>query len=320
MIVDAYSQAEQARAIALLKAGELVAIPTETVYGLAADASQPAAVAKIFAFKQRPVTNPLIVHIATVEQLNDWAVAISPAAYRLAASFWPGPITLILNKALWVPDCVTAGQDTIALRIPSHPATLELLSRFKGGLAAPSANLYTHLSPTTAKHVERALGADLLILDGGPAAVGIESTIIDCSSNLPTILRPGMVSANMVSAVLGQTVSYDEASEIKRPGAHILHYAPHAKLQLIASALLVNDWPAMDLSTTGFITYSNDIVWPMAAIVQPLSSDPATYARDLYSALHYLDQRHCAQIVVELPPNAAPWYAVHERLIKASAK
>ncbi len=318
MIVDAYLPAAQAQAIALLTRGDLVAIPTETVYGLAADASQATAVAKIFALKQRPTSNPLIVHIGSMAQLNDWAVHVPHLAYRLAAAFWPGPMTLILKKAPWVPRCVTAGQETIALRIPNHPAALALLKQFNGGVAAPSANLYTQLSPTTAQHVEHSLGSELLILDGGPAQIGIESTIIDCSSGEVSILRPGMLSAEMISTVLGQRVNYHAASEIKRPGSHYLHYAPQADCQLLTHERLATEWSVMDLATTGFITYSCDIAWSSAAKVQRLSSHPAEYARDLYRALHHLDQQRCARILVELPPTTVAWYAVHERLHKAA--
>jgi tRNA threonylcarbamoyl adenosine modification protein (Sua5/YciO/YrdC/YwlC family) len=195
---------EVVRAAALLRAGELVAFPTETVYGLGADASNPGAIARIFAAKGRPADHPLIVHLPDAGQLERWAVDIPEAAHGLAAAFWPGPLTLILRRHPSVSDAITGGQDTVGLRVPNHPLALQLLREFGGGVAAPSANRFGRISPTTAAHVRDELGAAVsMILDGGPCAVGIESTILDLSAGRARILRPGMLDAAAIAAVLG---------------------------------------------------------------------------------------------------------------------
>ena len=192
------------RAVAVLRAGGLVAIPTETVYGLAADASNPGAVAKIFAVKQRPVHHPLIVHIAAAEQLDDWAATIPSAAAVLADACWPGPLTLLVPRAARVLDVVTGGLDTVGVRVPAHPLTLALLTEFGGGLAAPSANRFGRVSPTTAEHVRADLGDDVgFVLDGGPCPGGVESTIVDVSGPVPRLLRPGGIAREEIERVLG---------------------------------------------------------------------------------------------------------------------
>ncbi|MGL6041669.1 MAG: L-threonylcarbamoyladenylate synthase, partial [Deefgea sp.] len=197
-------------ALALLRAGELVGIPTETVYGLAADASQPAAVAKIFAAKGRPNDHPVIVHIAGIEQLSDWAQNIPDSAYQLANAFWPGPLTLILERQDHVSDSVTGGQNTVGLRAPAHPITHELLTQFGGGLAAPSANQFGHVSPTTAEHVRHEFTCDQLelILDGGACHVGVESTIVSLVGGVAKLLRPGGISRAAIEAVLGTAIEH----------------------------------------------------------------------------------------------------------------
>lgn len=317
MIVSANSPQAIEAAVEVLRHGGLVAMPTETVYGLAADASQVAAVAQIYLRKQRPANNPLIVHLADVAQLSDWAINIPAVAYRIANHVWPGPVTLVLQKAAWVPEIVTAGQASIALRIPSHPVALSLLQAFGGGLAAPSANRFTRLSPTTAQHVEQGLGKDLMILDGGAANVGIESTIVDCTGERLTILRPGMLGAAALSEIVGYSVQYHTASEIQRPGSHWLHYTPQAECCLMTSAALLQQQKC-DLAETGFVVYSPSVAQALGStrLIQ-LSSEPAAYARELYAALHVLDAAVCRRIVVELVPDAPDWYAVRERLNKA---
>ncbi|MGB7502317.1 MAG: L-threonylcarbamoyladenylate synthase, partial [Azonexus sp.] len=198
------------RAVELLRAGELVAFPTETVYGLGADASNPAAVAKIFAAKGRPADHPLIVHLAGHDAVDHWAEQVPAVAWELMETFWPGPLTLILKKQAWVPSTVTGGQDTVGLRVPGHPVALELLRRFAAvagehaGIAAPSANRFGRISPTTAAHVQEELGDRIsLTLDGGPCTVGIESTIVDCSGGEPVVLRPGHISPAHLETVFG---------------------------------------------------------------------------------------------------------------------
>jgi len=193
------------KAAALLRQGELVAFPTETVYGLGADASNPEAVAKIFAAKGRPADHPLIVHIPGVEHLDRWAREIPETAFASAKAFWPGPLTLILKRQPNVPDAVTGGQDTVGIRVPGHPLALELLKAFDGGVAAPSANRFGHVSPTTAQHVHDELGSAVaMVLDGGPCRVGIESTIVNLTGPQSRILRPGMISAADLGRVLGR--------------------------------------------------------------------------------------------------------------------
>ncbi|TNF37501.1 MAG: threonylcarbamoyl-AMP synthase, partial [Deltaproteobacteria bacterium] len=226
-----------AEAVKVLERGGLVAVPTETVYGLAADASQPEAVLRIFLAKGRPADHPLIVHLPGASALSRWAAEVPPAAVALADAFWPGPLTMILPKADWVDPCVTGGRDSIGLRVPSHPMTLALLRAFDGGLAAPSANRFGHVSPTTAEHVREDLGDRVdLILDGGPCPVGIESTIIDLSEDVPAILRLGAVTRDDLSEVLGRDVRVALDGPVKAPGQLASHYAPCAEVEVVAVA------------------------------------------------------------------------------------
>jgi L-threonylcarbamoyladenylate synthase len=242
------SDADYERAVDLLRAGELVAIPTETVYGLGADAANPAAVAKIFAAKGRPADHPLIVHLAGHDAVDHWAEQVPAVAWELMETFWPGPLTLILKKQAWVPDAVTGGQDTVGLRVPGHPVALELLRRFAAvagehaGIAAPSANRFGRISPTTAEHVREELGDRVpLILDGGPCAVGIESTIVDCSRGEPVILRPGHISAAHLEAVSGVQPRLVAGGGTPRvSGALEAHYAPQTPLRMVAGESLLD--------------------------------------------------------------------------------
>jgi L-threonylcarbamoyladenylate synthase len=220
-----------ARAADLLHAGDLVAFPTETVYGLGADATNAAAVAKIFAAKGRPADHPLIVHIPGVSHLGRWARDVPPQAYQLAAAFWPGPLTMILKRQPGVPDLVTGGQDTVGLRIPDHVVARQLLAAFAGGIAAPSANRFGHISPTTAAHVHEELGAAAaFVLDGGPCGIGIESTIVDLSRDRPAVLRPGAITREQLETALG--IAPDEGAADNFPdaprvsGSLAAHYAP----------------------------------------------------------------------------------------------
>jgi L-threonylcarbamoyladenylate synthase len=318
---------EVERAAALLRAGELVAFPTETVYGLGADARNPQAIARIFAAKGRPADHPLIVHLPDATQLERWATAIPDAARRLAAAFWPGPLTLILKRHPAVPDAVTGGQDTVGLRVPNHPLALQLLREFDGanggGLAAPSANRFGHVSPTTAAHVREELGeAVAMILDGGPCAVGIESTILDLSSGAPRILRPGMLDAAAIGEVLGALPTFGGSSDAPRvSGSLEAHYAPRTPLQLVAAADLgaiarralsagrrvaVLSAQAPDVALPG-------LVWRAAG------AEPAQFAHDLYARLRELDGLACDQILVAAPPPGDAWRAVADRLRRAAA-
>ena len=313
------------RASRLLRAGELVAIPTETVYGLGADASNPGAVAKIFAAKGRPADHPLIVHIPDASHLERWARDIPEAARVLAEKFWPGALTLILKRQPQVPDAVTGGQDTVGLRVPNHPLTLELLKAFDGGIAAPSANRFGRISPTTAQHVRDDLGDAIpLILDGGPCQVGIESTIIDLSGPRTVVLRPGMISAIDIGLVLGRVpMSPDDPlapPAVRASGTLEAHYAPRTPLVLmpddslpiaLRNAIVQKERVAV-LATHPAPFSMPQVLWHQAP------ADPAGFAHDLYANLRALDALGCDRIYVQ-KPLGQPWLAVMDRLKRAAA-
>ena len=318
---------EVSRAADLLRAGELVAFPTETVYGLGADASNPLAIAKIFAVKGRPADHPLIVHLPDSLHLERWAVDIPDAARKLAAAFWPGPLTLILKRHPSVLDAVTGGQETVGLRVPNHPLALQILREFGGlaggGLAAPSANRFGHVSPTTAAHVREELGAAVsMIVDGGHCAVGIESTILDLSTGQARILRPGMLDAAAIARILGYSPEYGGARDAPRvSGSLEAHYAPRTRLQLVAPADLVAT-VRLALAAGRRIAV---LAVPPAALEHPdvawcpASADAAQFAHDLYSKLRELDAMGRELILVESPPDAETWRAVSDRLRRAAA-
>jgi L-threonylcarbamoyladenylate synthase len=322
------NSAEIERAAAILRAGGLVAFPTETVYGLGADASNPAAVAKIFAAKGRPQDHPVIVHLAGVELLSLWAGEIPAAAHELAAAFWPGPLTLILKRAAGVPDCVTGGQDTVGLRIPGHPVALALLQAFAGeaggrvfsGVAAPSANKFGRISPTTAGHVRAELGDEVdCVLDGGECSVGIESTIVDLSRGRAVLLRPGQVTRAQIAAVVGAEVGLPDAAAPRVSGALQSHYAPRTPLHLIAAAELPARLAALRGKKIAVLARAdapaglNDVDWQTA----PRAA--AAYAHELYASLRRLDALGCDAILVEAPPAAPEWQGVNDRLRRASS-
>jgi L-threonylcarbamoyladenylate synthase len=308
------------RAVALLRAGELVAFPTETVYGLGADASNPAAVAKIFAAKGRPADHPLIVHIPDVAHLDRWARDISAAARAVAEKFWPGPLTLILKRHPDVPDCVTGGQDTVGLRIPNHPVALTLLKAFDGGIAAPSANKFGRISPTTAQHVRDDLGdAVALVLDGGPCQVGIESTIVDMSGERTTVLRPGMLAGFDIGLFLGRMPAEAvNTNSVKTPGSHLAHYAPRTPLLLTPEdsvAIAVRTSIGKRERIAVLAPFPPPIEHPLIVAWHVAPTDADTYARELYATLRALDAAGADLIIVQRPP----WPAVIDRLMRASA-
>ncbi len=317
-----------AEAISLLRAGELVAIPTETVYGLAADAGNANAVATIFTLKGRPPDRPLIVHIAGAEMLDAWAREIPDYARALALALWPGPLSLVLPRSARVPDVVTGGQDTVAVRVPDHPLTLALLERFGGGLAAPSANPYGHISPTEPAHVRAAFGAATpLVLDGGPCKGGIESTIVSCLGRFPRVLRPGLVTAAQIAAITGLTVleTGDTESENALPGAaeqvrtagqDRVHYAPRTPALLLGRSEL-SQWQAPAGKRVGFLGF--DAPCFSAAMARYLPPESAGAAQQLYGALHRLDRAGLDLLVIEAPPMEAAWAAVRDRLVRATA-
>ncbi|MGK2942505.1 MAG: L-threonylcarbamoyladenylate synthase [Immundisolibacter sp.] len=309
-----------ARAVALLRAGKVVALPTETVYGLGADALNPVAVARIFALKGRPVDHPLIVHLPPDTPLQDWAADVPAAAQALAQAFWPGPLTLILARGQRVPKAVTGGQDTVALRVPDHPVALDLLRAFGSGIAAPSANRFGHISPTTAAHVRAEFGDELpLILDGGPCRVGIESTIVDLSRGAPVVLRPGAITAADIARVVG-TAAATPATTLGGPaprasGMLVRHYAPRTPAELVGSAALPDRLAqfAQLGQTVGVLAIGSgegDIALPQ---------EPAAYGQGLYAALRDLDARGCQRLLIEAPPQDEAWRAVNDRLQRAVA-
>ena len=323
------SAADYARAVELLCAGELVAFPTETVYGLGADAANPAAVAKIFAAKGRPADHPLIVHLAGHDAVDHWAEQVPPVAWELMETFWPGPLTLILKKRAWVPSTVTGGQDTVGLRVPGHPVALELLRRFAAasgehaGIAAPSANRFGRISPTTAAHVQEELGERIsLILDGGPCKVGIESTIVDCSRGEPVVLRPGHIAPAHLEAVLGRCPAIETATCAPRvSGSLEAHYAPQTPMRLVAGPRLLDFLNAQRHKgdRCGVIGHSQPPQAGMPHLWRMLPADPVGYAHDLYAALREMDHAGVSSIAVEALPDGAAWAAVADRLRRAVA-
>ena len=290
------------QALAVLRAGGLVAIPTETVYGLAADASNPVAVRRIFAVKHRPVDHPLIVHIAAAEQLRDWAGAIPPSAAVLADACWPGPLTVLVPRAARVLDAVTGGLPTVGVRVPAHPLTLQLLERFGGGLAAPSANRFGRVSPTTADHVRDDLGDDVdFVLDGGPCPIGVESTIVDCTVDPPQVLRPGGIPSEQISALLDQVLGHSDGPS-RAPGMLESHYAPRCRVLLATT-------PAEAQALTAGR--------PGSEILG--DTDLVRYAQSLYSRLRDADDRHVDTLIAVLPPATGLGHAIRDRLTKAAA-
>ena len=305
-----------AQAAAALRRGELVGMPTETVYGLAADARNPAAIARIFALKGRPAEHPVIVHLSDAEHMRAWAKDIPAHAWQLAKQFWPGPMTLILNKLPGVLDQVTGGQDSIGLRVPNHPLALALLTEFDDGLAAPSANRFGHISPTTAQHVSDEFGAQLeLILDGGAAEVGIESTIIDARTPELRILRPGAITAAQIAHLTdsGLAAAGPALSTPRVSGALKSHYAPRTRTTLNSRAE-IEAWTGSGANLVLSIA-----TLPAQFEGIALSSNPAEYATTLYAALRALDTRGAMQILIERPPQIAEWAAIWDRISRACA-
>jgi L-threonylcarbamoyladenylate synthase len=297
-----------AEAARLIRAGRLVAFPTETVYGLGANALDAAAVKRIFEVKGRPATSPLIVHVDSIEMARELASTWPWQAEELARAFWPGPLTLVLPKRALIPDMVTAGLDTVGLRMPSHPLALELIRAAGTPLAAPSANRFTQLSPTTAEHVRQGLGEAVdLVLDGGPTEVGIESTVLSLAGT-PRLLRPGMVSAAAIERVIGPLAEArapsGEAHE--SPGMHRRHYRPATPLFLHVPA-----------AGRGAYLHIGHPVAGAANIGMP--SGAGEYGARLYGTLHELDAQGFDWIAVEMPPDTPEWAAIRDRLRRAAS-
>ncbi len=316
--------AELQAALAALHRGELVAFPTETVYGLGADASNEQAVRRIFAAKGRPADHPVIVHLPEGAALEEWAAVVSPAALRLSKRFWPGPLTMILPKAPHVLDVVTGGQQSVGLRIPDHPVAQGLLRAFADGtargLAAPSANRFGRVSPTRAEHVRAELGTTVaLVLDGGPARVGLESTIVDLTGERPALLRPGHISAAEIAEVLGEPPLPPSASSPRAPGTLASHYAPSTPVQLAPAQELLSVVDELSrqlrvavLARRPAPRAFGDVPWI------ELPSHVEGFARGLYAALRELDAHGCERIVVEEVPEDDAWLAVRDRLRRAA--
>lgn len=310
----------------MLAAGKVVAFPTETVYGLGADAANPKAVRRIFEIKERPADHPLIVHLASVEQLPDWALDIPDEAYMLAEQFWPGPLTLILRRDSRVLDVVTGGQDTVGIRIPGHPVALALLQRFGGGVAAPSANRFGRISPTTARHVFEDLGDQLeLIIDAGPTRVGLESTIVSLTGPEPLILRPGAISVTALEKALGgRRLKFAAGTDCQRaPGMLSSHYAPRTPFRVIEKVVLreaVQHLQATGSKVVVMIRSSGADILPHIAAFQTMPDDPGEYAQELYAVMRALDNGDFDCILVEAPPDSIPWQAIRDRLYRAAGR
>jgi L-threonylcarbamoyladenylate synthase len=312
------------RAAKLLRAGRLVAFPTETVYGLGANALDADAVSRIYAVKRRPATSPLIVHVASVDMARGLVADWTESAERLAQKFWPGPLTLVLEKAnssmaistSAVPSIVTAGLSTVGLRMPLHPVALALIEAANLPLAAPSANRFTGVSPTTAQHVRDSLGEEVdLILDGGPCQVGIESTVISLADRMPTLLRPGGVSRQALEAVLGPIASAQDNvhGAHTAPGMHPRHYSPRTPLYLS------NDGSVPAQGDGVYLRYGRNPIRDDIAIHQ-MPQSASEYAANLYAALRQADAAGYSWIVVDAPPENAQWEAVTDRLKRAAAR
>jgi len=320
-VIEHPNQASIARAVAKLHAGELIAFPTETVYGLGADAGRAEAVRKIFAAKGRPVDHPVIVHLHQAVELANWTRGVPVGAQKLAHSFWPGPLTLVLPRAVNVSDAVTGGQDTVGIRVPSHPVARALLAEFGGGIAAPSANRFGRISPTTAQHVAEDLGDSVsIILDGGPCAVGIESTIIAFADDEPMLLRPGAIGAADLERVLGRALRVPTSAAPRAPGTLAAHYAPKTAATLVPPGALHAELEQLAERDEAIAVLARTVTRPPefsdAWIDAP--TEPAAYAHDLYANLRALDHANADAILIEAVPAGDEWLAIRDRLERAT--
>ena len=321
---DPQAIAEAARRI---QAGGLVAFATETVYGLGADARSDQAVASIFAAKGRPADHPLIVHVADAAQVADYAGPVPVFASRLMQAFWPGPLTLIWPRKAGVASAAAGGQDSIGLRCPSHPVAQALLKACQTGLAAPSANRYGRVSPTTAEHVRQELGDDLLVLDGGPCAVGIESSIVDCTRGQPVLLRPGVLTRAQLAAACGEPVRDQEDLQAgagtapRASGTLESHYAPHAKVRLMPASALQTALDVLGADAASMAVYARSIVRIRSSQVlyRRMPDDASATAQQLFAVLRDFDAQGVKLIWIENPPEMPEWEGVRDRLARAAA-
>ena len=306
------------RAAEILRAGGLVAFPTETVYGLGADASNPAAVERLYRVKGRPGGHPVIVHFASADNAFAFAREIPEEAGALAERFWPGPLTLILKRSALARDFVTGGQDSVGLRVPSHPVANDLLSTFGSGVAAPSANRFGRISPTTAAHVREDLGEDVdLVLEGGASDVGIESTILDLSGAGMVLLRPGRITGGQIEEILGSKLSEKNPESPRHSGGLEQHYAPRTPARLVPTHVLDQEIARLK-NRVAVLAFSRPDERVDFWLRMPRDADD--YARKLYGALRELDSARCELILVEAPPETPDWAAVNDRLRRACAK
>ncbi len=321
MVTARLPQDEIDRAVAALREGEVIAFPTETVYGLGADAQNPDAVRKVFELKGRPSTHPLIVHIDHPRLLDRWALTVPPAARALADRFWPGPLTLVLRRAPAVDLAITGGQDTVAVRVPGHPVAQQLLRAFGSGIAAPSANRYGRVSPTRAEHVRDEFGdAVRVVLDGGDCKIGLESTIVSCVDAVPRVLRPGCITLSQLRAVAPDVQGRAEIEATRVPGSDVKHYAPATPLSIVNSRTLEE--------VVGQLTSEHERVAVLAMRPPRVANKFMTwinagrraelYGRELYVNLRTLDKSGAREILVEEVPVGEAWDAVRDRLRRAA--
>lgn len=323
MVVD---RASIQAAVEVLRAGGLVAFPTETVYGLGADASNPGAVTRIFTVKGRPPSHPLIVHLGETAMVKEWAADVPDPAWALAEAHWPGPLTLVLRRSHLVPDEVTGGLDTVGLRVPAQPLARELLGAFGRGVAAPSANRFGRVSPTTADHVRADLGDDVdLVLDGGPCPVGVESTIVDCTQPEPAVLRPGGISLEDLAATLGRPLPVrapGQETVVRAPGTLLSHYAPGARVEVVEAGVVAQR--AAFLLSQGervalLAPYPDALgTLPEGLDLLPAAGGPTHYARCLYDRLREADRRGLDVLLAVPPPPSGLGAAVADRLRRAA--
>ena len=332
MVLDGNDPQAVAAAVRALAAGQLVGLPTETVYGLAADACNDAAVARIFAAKGRPADHPLIVHLAAAGDMDRFAAAVPPFAARLAAAFWPGPLTLIVPRRPGIAAAAAGGQDSVGLRCPAHPVAQAVLRACVqagvAGLAAPSANQFGRVSPTTAAHVQAEFGPELLVLDGGACAVGIESTIVDCTRGVPVLLRPGVLTRAEIAAAAGLPLADRDAPDGAAPrasGTLEAHYAPRARLRLMDARALQAALDVLGSELDGkparIAVYARVVPRSRSAqlLRRRMPDDAAAAARQLFAVLRDFDDQGATLIWVETPPADPAWDGVRDRLARAAA-
>ena len=324
MRLDGTEPAAIEQAAVLLAQGELVAFPTETVYGLGARADDDAAVAKIFLAKGRPAAHPLIVHVADAASALAFAAHLPPVARRLIDAFWPGPLTVIVPRAEGMAQAAAGGQNSIGLRCPDHPVALKLLAAAKAlgvaGVAGPSANRFGRVSPTRAAHVQAEFGAALTVLDGGACGVGIESSIVDCTRDAPVLLRPGTLTRARIEAAAGQLLRDADAHAPRAPGTLLAHYAPNARVRLMATALLDTALQVLAAAPAGLAVYSRSALAGLSPAVRQrrMPADPQAAAQELFVVLRELDAEGVQLIWVEEPPPGPEWDGVRDRLQRAS--